>query len=221
MLRLDPHSLRFSTQFADDVTEEVKYLYREYAPTAGRWKSRDPIGEQGFNTLLGVGGGDAGGILSVFEKMHPRFASRIKGRLSQSLAVIESRNTPLYVFVNNDPLSRVDPRGLFTFRVYGNYCGPGWCNGQWVKEENCSCSKPQPLRAPIDSMDSCCQAHDLCLAPAKTSAEMQACDKAICGCLSQINPADIDPPPGTDLNYVKNVWQAMIGLFCGGKVPGH
>ena len=38
--------LRFSTQYADDVTGDLKYLYREYAPGTGRWKSRDPAGER-------------------------------------------------------------------------------------------------------------------------------------------------------------------------------
>jgi RHS repeat-associated protein len=39
--------LRFSTQFTDDCTASVKYLYREYLPSIGRWLSRDPIEETG------------------------------------------------------------------------------------------------------------------------------------------------------------------------------
>ena len=41
------NSQRFSTQFADDVTRRVKYLYREYVPELGRWMTRDPIEERG------------------------------------------------------------------------------------------------------------------------------------------------------------------------------
>ena len=45
MAQVNP--IRFSTQFADDVTGDVKYLYRDYDTPTGRWKSRDPIGERG------------------------------------------------------------------------------------------------------------------------------------------------------------------------------
>jgi RHS repeat-associated protein len=47
--KLNP--IRFSTQFADDVTEKVKYLYRDYSPSTGRWPSRDPLGERGGKNL--------------------------------------------------------------------------------------------------------------------------------------------------------------------------
>ncbi len=43
--KLNP--IRFSTQYADDVTGEVKYLFRDYDPNTGRWPNRDPIGERG------------------------------------------------------------------------------------------------------------------------------------------------------------------------------
>ena len=44
MAKVNP--LRFSTQYADDVTGDVRYLYRDYTPSTGRWKSRDPMGEK-------------------------------------------------------------------------------------------------------------------------------------------------------------------------------
>ncbi len=43
----DANSLRFSTQFTDDLTRRVKYLYRDYDARMGRWMSRDPIAEDG------------------------------------------------------------------------------------------------------------------------------------------------------------------------------
>jgi RHS repeat-associated protein len=43
--------LRFSTQYADDITSGLMYLFRDYAPTLGRWLSRDPIGEGGFRLV--------------------------------------------------------------------------------------------------------------------------------------------------------------------------
>ena len=41
----EANSLRFGTQFADDLTRRVKYLYRDYDAETGRWMSSDPIGE--------------------------------------------------------------------------------------------------------------------------------------------------------------------------------
>lgn len=42
---------RFSTKYADDESESVYYGYRYYAPTTGRWLTRDPINEQGGRNL--------------------------------------------------------------------------------------------------------------------------------------------------------------------------
>ena len=50
----DSNSLRFSTQFADDVNRRVKYLYRDYDAGMGRWMGRDPNGEIGFNLYYDV-----------------------------------------------------------------------------------------------------------------------------------------------------------------------
>jgi len=43
----DQMPLRFSTMYADDVTGDVKYLFRDLKTDEGRWTSRDPIGEKG------------------------------------------------------------------------------------------------------------------------------------------------------------------------------
>ena len=52
LAKLNP--IRFSTQYADDVTGDLKYLHRDYRPDLGRWKSRDPIGELGFKAITGI-----------------------------------------------------------------------------------------------------------------------------------------------------------------------
>ena len=41
--------IRFSTQYADDFTGDLKYLYRDLSD--GRWQSRDPIDESGGENL--------------------------------------------------------------------------------------------------------------------------------------------------------------------------
>jgi RHS repeat-associated protein len=43
--------MRFSTQFADDVNGDCKYVHRPLHSATGRWKSRDPLGERGGISL--------------------------------------------------------------------------------------------------------------------------------------------------------------------------
>jgi len=47
------NSLRFSTQYADDMTGDRKYEHRDLDAITGRWLSRDPIGERGGLNLYG------------------------------------------------------------------------------------------------------------------------------------------------------------------------
>jgi RHS repeat-associated protein len=44
---------RFSTKFQDDETGLLYYGYRYYDPMTGRWKSRDPIQEEGGLNIYG------------------------------------------------------------------------------------------------------------------------------------------------------------------------
>jgi RHS repeat-associated protein len=45
------NSLRFSTQYADDITGDRKYLHRDLDAITGRWPNRDPIEEEGGLSL--------------------------------------------------------------------------------------------------------------------------------------------------------------------------
>ena len=54
----EANSLRFSTQFADDVTRRVKYLFRDYDAGGGGWLNRDPIQERGGVRLHGFAQND-------------------------------------------------------------------------------------------------------------------------------------------------------------------
>ena len=51
--------IRWSTQFADDVTGRKKYLYRDLTDS-GRWLSRDPMEERGGHNLYGFVQNDPG-----------------------------------------------------------------------------------------------------------------------------------------------------------------
>jgi RHS repeat-associated protein len=50
------NSLRFSTQYADDITGDCKYLHRDLDAATGRWPTPDPIGERGGVNLYGFVG---------------------------------------------------------------------------------------------------------------------------------------------------------------------
>ena len=53
---------RFSTKYHDAESGLVYYGYRYYAPTLGRWLTRDPIEEQGGLNLYGFCGNNANGL---------------------------------------------------------------------------------------------------------------------------------------------------------------
>ncbi len=47
----EENPMRFSAQYADEVTGDLKYLFREYRPGMGRWLSLDLLGEFGGSNL--------------------------------------------------------------------------------------------------------------------------------------------------------------------------
>lgn len=67
--------------------------------------------------------------------------------------------------------------------VCGNYCGPGWCGGASVLEENCLF-----LAQPTGCVDSCCADHDDCCA----NGVRPSCNADIVACIRQCSPLDQD-----------------------------
>ena len=61
--------IRWSTQFADDVTGAAKYLFRDLQVGTGRWLSRDPIGEKGGISLYRVADNNLINKFDVFGQM--------------------------------------------------------------------------------------------------------------------------------------------------------
>jgi hypothetical protein len=43
------------------------------------------------------------------------------------------------------------------FKVCGAYCGPGWCNNQWIHETECN-----DTYITDSCTDLCCRDHDIC-----------------------------------------------------------
>jgi RHS repeat-associated protein len=83
--KLNP--LRFSTKFTDDEIGLLYYGYRYYNPSTGRWPSRDPKGELGFELMA--------------HKRTLNKISRMHGLASNP-----------YAFVRNSPVSLTDRLGL-------------------------------------------------------------------------------------------------------------
>jgi RHS repeat-associated protein len=77
-----PIPIRWSTKYTDLETDLVYYGRRYYNPSTGRWLSRDPIGEPGFD---------------LFKKKKTK---------------ADTANPNLYSFVANDPVDKIDPIGL-------------------------------------------------------------------------------------------------------------
>ncbi len=111
MAKVNP--VRFSTQYADDVTGDVKYKHRDLDIDQGRFLSRDPAGEIG---------------------------SRLQRRDGREVSLAEEDN--LYRFAGNNGINQFDKLGLrtcccngqridATLVVIGKMCEGQIPNGDW------------------------------------------------------------------------------------------
>jgi len=73
---------------------------------------------------------------------------------SKKVGQEESLVPPSTAEASSPTLDSVD----VTFRVCGNYCGPGWCNGR-LRDEQGGCDESVK---PTGRVDTCCQEHDRC-----------------------------------------------------------
>ena len=70
------------------------------------------------------------------------------------------------------------PRPLNSFKLCGNFCGPNYCNGNYISEELCV---KQTLINSTDPIDECCKKHDECCG--NTLTRTNECNKHIERCL--------------------------------------
>ena len=69
-----------------------------------------------------------------------------------------------------------------TFRVCGAYCGPGWCNDEWIHETICN-----DTHVTSSCGDMCCRDHDICCGH---ESNFTLCNSMIVECLSNCEPFD-------------------------------
>jgi RHS repeat-associated protein len=116
--KADEMAYRFSTKYLDADTDMYYYGYRYYSPEMGRWISRDPIGEEGFE------------LMSEFLQ-----DTEYKGDLIDAAHVVENSDfSPhdklqhdqmnIYRFAENNPVQVYDIVGL----IARGHC-PGYAGG--------------------------------------------------------------------------------------------
>jgi RHS repeat-associated protein len=136
---------RFSTKYQDEETDLLYYGYRYYNASTGRWITRDPLTEAGFD-LCAVGAGIAStngaaaeeaqllqdGLRYIAQKRMMELAKWLKdlamrqkeGRAPYGRpAALQPADYPLgiqdallpYVLNHNDPVDRVDSLGLISW----------------------------------------------------------------------------------------------------------
>ena len=200
MAKVNP--FRFSTKYQDDESDLLYYGYRYYKASTGTWPNRDPLGEPGFELLR-----------------NPNRANLYQCSSCKKRAVAKTKsdvNEPNpYDFVQNAPIEWIDAHGLKLGdgKIWGNYCGGGYCGGKRLKScEQCNFSVP-----PKDEMDSCCKDHDKCYDDAKSDeTKLHACDQNLCSCLKD----NVDPTNFTTAGGEMKVYNALLFFACGMRNGG-
>jgi RHS repeat-associated protein len=96
--------VRFSTKYVDDESGLTYYGYRYYAPSPGRWLTRDPIAERAFRLVT---------------------IAPSPGTTNPLKLPSEHITDHCYRFVQDDPLNQHDPSGLMVFWVAAALCPSG------------------------------------------------------------------------------------------------
>jgi hypothetical protein len=64
-------------------------------------------------------------------------------------------------------------------RICGNYCGPDWCNGRVLAEQDCDVDDGSSVADPLYVADLCCREHDRCCGHGNRST----CNGALIQCI--------------------------------------
>lgn len=107
-------------------------------------------------------------------------------------------------------------------RICGNFCGPGWCAGQSISEDDCDAYGSSPEAG--SCADACCQMHDNCCKEgfAGNTPLYKSCNDKIVSCLSgcsgksQCTAADGNPFP---VSVIKEAMHLVSNQCCGSACP--
>jgi RHS repeat-associated protein len=108
--------------------------------------------------------------LTLHRAYHPTL-----GRWLSRDPIEERGGLNLYGYVENNPINATDPLGLI--KIYGNWCGPDWTGGR------SGVYTPHPsgyYRAPINSLDSACETHDICYSECRTDHPCDGGERSQC-----------------------------------------
>jgi hypothetical protein len=102
---------------------------------------------------------------------------------------------------------------LDCFKMYGHYCGPGWCANKWINGCMGSSSQCDFSMHPIDSVDNCCRNHDSCCS--KNKGNCAHCDAEFVQCLKRKSTCkDTDIVCRLARSAMIKVFEARKGLGC-------
>ncbi|MDP2198876.1 MAG: RHS repeat-associated core domain-containing protein, partial [Sulfurimicrobium sp.] len=92
-----------------------------------------------------------------------------------------------YTYVEGNPLSYTDPKGLFKF--HGQWCGPNWTGGHEKPWDRLTGDERRKVKPPEDALDSCCEVHDKCHADcrAKFPCDMNQQKRCLESCDRRLN----------------------------------
>ena len=115
-----------------------------------------------------------------------------------------------YTYVNGNPISFVDPKGLWP--MYGCWTGSNW--------SGCSSGPDIPAnpQEPVDEVDACAKQHDYCYAQATSSSSscsanqpptISSCDTQLAQCTEKINYSTIKSWKGKFIGPYVTWWAAI------------
>ncbi|NCC62211.1 MAG: hypothetical protein EOM12_15025, partial [Verrucomicrobiae bacterium] len=149
---------QFSSKYLDAETELYYYGYRFYAPSLGRWISRDPIAELAFYSVF------------ANEQQYIDQAPTLIGAAYHEsfLTTLKDVSTELYQFIQNSPIDKFDYLGLSCGVPTSSYdcqCAAGSSRGtrhkaNYVKQVD-GCTSPIGNNPTLMcSFEGCCNNHD-------------------------------------------------------------
>ena len=151
-----------------------------------------------------------------------RYYSPELGRWLSRDPIEEAGGVNLYNIINNTIISEWDVLGLLSFKWYGNWGGPGWAGGCWVKD-GWSRDRPELLRVEAkNKLDQCYKDHDICY---ETCRNIHHCELKLGRCFSDCDYVSVKCQFAATVDFNTDVpwydrWQGIAGIAALGGQGG-